>query len=121
MTTQRALQYSFTFIHLHTHSYSASIHSTLLFYGGTFRFQHLAQRHFSMQMGQTGDRTAELQVGGRSLYPSDTAAQDKLNSVFLSAIYINLIKFYHKLLLDCEKLLFILSPILCFQRFSYSV
>ncbi|CAB1457306.1 unnamed protein product [Pleuronectes platessa] len=25
-----------------------------------------------MQMGQTGDRTADLQVGGRPLYPSDT-------------------------------------------------
>ncbi|CAB1439716.1 unnamed protein product [Pleuronectes platessa] len=27
-----------------------------------------------MQMGQTGDRTADLQVGGRPLYPSATAA-----------------------------------------------
>ncbi|CAB1425272.1 unnamed protein product [Pleuronectes platessa] len=42
---------------------------TLLFYGGPFRVQHLAQGHFGMQMGQTGDRTADLQVelwdGGR--------------------------------------------------------
>ncbi|CAB1431423.1 unnamed protein product [Pleuronectes platessa] len=28
-----------------------------------------------MQMGQTGDRTADRQVGGRPLYPSATAAQ----------------------------------------------
>ncbi|CAB1460537.1 unnamed protein product [Pleuronectes platessa] len=27
-----------------------------------------------MQMGQTGDRTADLQVGGQPLYPSATAA-----------------------------------------------
>ncbi|CAB1458415.1 unnamed protein product [Pleuronectes platessa] len=27
-----------------------------------------------MQMGQTGDRTADLQIGGRQLYPSATAA-----------------------------------------------
>ncbi|CAB1459566.1 unnamed protein product [Pleuronectes platessa] len=36
--------------------------------------EHLAQGHFGMQMGQTGDRTADLQVGGRPLYPSATAA-----------------------------------------------
>ncbi|CAB1440686.1 unnamed protein product [Pleuronectes platessa] len=35
--------------------------------------QHCAQGHFGMQMGQTGDRTADLQVGGRPLYPSVTA------------------------------------------------
>ncbi|CAB1425684.1 unnamed protein product [Pleuronectes platessa] len=34
--------------------------------------QHLAQGHFGMQMGQTGDLTADLQVGGRPLYPSAT-------------------------------------------------
>ncbi|CAB1455744.1 unnamed protein product [Pleuronectes platessa] len=32
-----------------------------------------------MQMGQAGDRTADLQVGGRPLYPSATAALDHLN------------------------------------------
>ena len=73
MTTQSALQYSFTFTHSHTHSYSASITSTLLFYGGLFGVQHLAQGHFGMQMWKTGDRTADLQVGGRPLYPSATA------------------------------------------------
>ena len=72
MTTQSSLQYSFTF--KHTHSYSASIGSTLLFYEGQFGVQHLAQGHFGMQMGKTGDRTADLQVGGRPLYPSATAA-----------------------------------------------
>ncbi|CAB1455849.1 unnamed protein product [Pleuronectes platessa] len=41
--------------------------------------QHLAQGHFGMQMGQTGDRTADLQVGGRPLYPSATAIL-KLNN-----------------------------------------
>ena len=64
MTTQSSLQYSFTFTQSHTHSYSASISSTLLFYEAQFRVQHLAQGHFSMQMGKTGDRTADLQVGG---------------------------------------------------------
>ncbi|CAB1437171.1 unnamed protein product [Pleuronectes platessa] len=52
----------------------ASISSTLLFYEGQFGVQHLAQGHFGTQMGKTGDRTAELQVGGRPLYPSATAA-----------------------------------------------
>ncbi|CAB1450647.1 unnamed protein product [Pleuronectes platessa] len=37
---------------------------------------HLAQGHFGMQMGQTGDRTADLQVGGRPLYPSATAVSN---------------------------------------------
>ena len=74
MTTQSSLQYSFTFTQSHTHSYSASISSTLLFYEGQFRVQHLARGHFSMQMGKTGDRTADLQVGGQPLYPSATAA-----------------------------------------------
>ncbi|CAB1427551.1 unnamed protein product [Pleuronectes platessa] len=36
--------------------------------------KHLAQGHFGMQMGQTGDRTADPQVGGGPLYPSATAA-----------------------------------------------
>ncbi|CAB1433270.1 unnamed protein product [Pleuronectes platessa] len=31
-----------------------------------------------MQMGQTGDRTADLQVGGRPLYPSATATPQQL-------------------------------------------
>ena len=48
-----------------TTSYSASISSTLLFYEGQFGVQHLAQGHFGMQMGKTGDRTADLQVGGQ--------------------------------------------------------
>ena len=65
MTTQRSLQYSFTF----THSHSASIGSTLLFYGGQFGVQHLAQGHFGLQIWKTGDRNADLQVGGRPLYP----------------------------------------------------
>ena len=64
MTTQSSL---------HTHSYSASISSTLLFYEAQFRVQHLAQGHFGMQMGKTGDQTADLLVGGRPLYPSATA------------------------------------------------
>ncbi|CAB1413392.1 unnamed protein product [Pleuronectes platessa] len=29
--------------------------------GGAFGVQHLARGHFGMQMGQTGDRTADLQ------------------------------------------------------------
>ncbi|CAB1449353.1 unnamed protein product [Pleuronectes platessa] len=44
--------------------------------GGPFRVQHLAQGHFGMQMGQIGDQTADLQVGGRPLYPSATAAHE---------------------------------------------
>ena len=74
MTTQSSLQYSFTFTHSDTHSYSASISSTLLFYEGQFRVQHLVQGHFGMQMGKTGDRTADLQVAGQPLFPSATAA-----------------------------------------------
>ena len=62
MTTQSSLQYSFTFTQSHTHSCSASISSTLLFYEAQFRVQHLAQGHFGMQIGKTGDRTADLQV-----------------------------------------------------------
>ena len=58
MTTQSSLQYSFTF----THSHSASIISTLLFYEGQFSVQHLAQGHIGMQMGKTGDRTADLHL-----------------------------------------------------------
>ena len=64
MTTQSVLQYSFTFNQSHTHSYSASISSTLLFYEAQFGVQHLAQG-----FGKTGDQTADLQVGGRPLYP----------------------------------------------------
>ena len=45
MTTQSALQYSFTFTHL-----CASISSTLLFYEAQFGVQHLAQGHFGMQI-----------------------------------------------------------------------
>ena len=76
ITTPSTLQYSFTFTHshTHTHSYSASITSTLLFYRGLFGIQHLAQGHFGMQIWKTGYRTADLQVGGRPLYPSATAA-----------------------------------------------
>ncbi|CAB1431822.1 unnamed protein product [Pleuronectes platessa] len=33
--------------------------------------------HFGMQMGQIGERTANLQVGGRPLYPSATAANTR--------------------------------------------
>ena len=73
MTTQSSLQYSFTFTQSHTHSYSASMSNTLLFYEGQFEVQHLAQGHLGMQMGKTGDPTADLQVGGRPLYPSATA------------------------------------------------
>ena len=50
MTTQSALQYSFTFTQSHTHSYSASISSTLLFSEAQFGVQHLAQGHFGMQI-----------------------------------------------------------------------
>ena len=67
MTTQSSLQYSFTFAHSQTHSYSASISSTFLFYEGQFGVQHLAQGHFGMQMGKTGDRTADLLAGGQPL------------------------------------------------------
>ena len=70
MTTQSSLQYSFTF----TLSYSASIRSTFLFYEGQLEVQHLAQEHFAMQMGKTGDQTADLKVGGQSLYRSATSA-----------------------------------------------
>ena len=50
MTTQSALQYSFTFTQSHTPSYCASISSTLLFYEAQFGVQHLAQGHFGMQI-----------------------------------------------------------------------
>ena len=76
MTTQSSLQYSFTFTYSHTQSYSASISSTLLFYEGQFGVPHLAQGHLGMQMGKTGDRTADLQVRGRPLYSSATAARN---------------------------------------------
>ena len=76
MTTQRSLQYSFTFTQSHTNSYRASISSTLLFYEAQFRVQHLAQGHFGMQKGKTWDRAADLQVGERPLYPSATATHD---------------------------------------------
>ena len=59
-----------TFTQSNTHSHSASISNTLLFYEAQFEVQHLAQGHFGMQMGKTGDRTADLQVGGWPLYPS---------------------------------------------------
>ena len=72
MTTLSSLQYSFTFTHSHTHSYSASISSTLLFYEGQFG---VAQGHFGMQMGKTGDRTAYLQVGGQPFYPLSHSSQ----------------------------------------------
>ncbi|CAB1438131.1 unnamed protein product [Pleuronectes platessa] len=49
--------------------------------GGPFGVQHLAQGHFGMQMGQTGDRTADLQVGGRPLYPLATAAGVKMDAM----------------------------------------
>ncbi|CAB1425811.1 unnamed protein product [Pleuronectes platessa] len=53
-------------IPINYHSVSAS--------GGQLGVQHLAHVHFGMQMGKTGDRTADLQVGGRPLYPSAKAA-----------------------------------------------
>ena len=67
MTTQSSLQYSFTFTHSHTHSYSASITSTLLFSGAYSGFSILPKDTSEMQMWKTGDRTADLQVGGRPL------------------------------------------------------
>ena len=67
MTTQSSLQYSFTFTQSHTHSYSASISSTLLFYEGQFRVQHLAQGHFGMPTFL--ERLGIEQVGGRPLSP----------------------------------------------------
>ena len=98
-----SLQYRFTLTHSHTHT-EASISSTLLFYEGQFRVQHLAQGHFGMQMGKTGDRTADLQVGGRALYPSATARPltkglTKNGSI---SIWLSLIKCYFLYLSFCS-------------------
>ena len=83
MTTQGALQNSFTFTHIHTHIHTVHLLAALLlFYDSQFRVQHLAQRHFGMQMGKTGDRTTDLQVGGQRLYPSATAAHTFQLNVF---------------------------------------
>ena len=71
MTTQSSLQYSFTFTHSHN----------LLFYEGQFRVQHLVQGHLGMQIWKTGDRTADLQVGG--LYPYATAARSEEIHIFV--------------------------------------
>ena len=39
-------------------------------YERPFRVQHLAQGHLAMQMGKTGNQTADLLVGERLLYPA---------------------------------------------------
>ena len=50
------IQMYVTVCHSHTHSYSASMGS-MFFYYGPFRFQHLAQGHFGMQMGRLGSNS----------------------------------------------------------------
>ena len=54
MTTQSALQYSFTFTQSHTHSYSASISSTLLFYEGNSGFSILPKDTSACRFGRLG-------------------------------------------------------------------
>ena len=66
MTTQSSLQYSFTFTQSHTHSYSASISSSFLFYEAQFR---VPKDTSACRFGKNGDQTADLQIGGRPLYP----------------------------------------------------
>ena len=77
--TQSSLQYSFTFTQSHTHSYSASISGTLLFYEAQFRgFSILLKDTLACRFfGKTGDRTADLQVGGRPLYPLSHSRRSK--------------------------------------------
>ena len=79
MTTQSTLQYSFTFTQSHKHSYSASISSTLLFYEGQFRVQHLAQGHFGMQiflffLGRLGIELPTFRLEDNHSTPSATTA-----------------------------------------------
>ncbi|CAB1427214.1 unnamed protein product [Pleuronectes platessa] len=38
------------------------------------RIRHLAKGHYGIEMGKTGDQTADLPVGGRPLYHSATAS-----------------------------------------------
>ena len=75
MTTQSSLQYSFTFTQSHTHSYSASIAALCCSMRHNWGFSILLKDTSACRFGKTGDRTADLQVGGRPHFiPSATAA-----------------------------------------------